>query len=64
MTSKPTKLDHVKEFCGSLTLQFPTEEQVNVTLEHHEDPVAFRAVAQPVPDKSNVELSQHEGRWA
>jgi len=61
MTGKPTKLDHVEEFCGSLTFHFPAEEQVDITLDHHEDPVALRAIAKPVPDKSNVELPEHKG---
>ena len=64
MTSKPTKFGHVEKFCGGLAFQFPTEEQVNVAFKHYKDPVAFRAVSEPIPDKSDVELTKHKGSRA
>lgn len=64
VAGKPAKLYHVGKLCGCFTLQLPAQEQINITLKHHENPVALWAVPQPVPNESNVELSKHERGWA
>ena len=64
MTSKPAELYHVEQFRFCFAIHLPLEEQVEVALAHHEDPVAFGADAEPVPDNSDVELAKHEGGGA
>jgi hypothetical protein len=64
MARNPAKLSHVKKFNCIPAFQPPNKKQVNYALEHHEDPVALWATAQPEPEESNVELPQHEGARA
>jgi len=63
MTCEPTKFNHICKFGFSFAFHFPAQKQVDVTFDHHENPVAFWAVAEPIPDNSDVELSEHEGAW-